>query len=151
MRQWNVWKDGAGKFFSTCNTVRIWHLRSFISSQTWKTSSCQAIQITWWYQTWRVNMAAWSRSHLLSTWCREMDLSPRQVYQQIRWLRGKIVKWIKRYLTMWGYLVAIKYGNLLTSPSKNHLTVKELQVDHHMQTYCTAVCIMISYSAVGWY
>jgi len=30
-----------------------------------KTSSCQAIQITWWCQASGANMAAWSGSHLL--------------------------------------------------------------------------------------
>jgi len=30
------WNDGAGKFLSTCPTARIWNLRTFISSPTWK-------------------------------------------------------------------------------------------------------------------
>ena len=30
------WNDGAGKFLSTHPTARIWHLRTFISSPTWK-------------------------------------------------------------------------------------------------------------------
>jgi hypothetical protein len=58
-------------------------------------------------------MAAWSGSHLLSTGFWEMDFLLRQVPQQRRWLCGKISevlcnKWIKRHLTVWGYLVAIK-------------------------------------------
>ena len=78
-----------------------------------KTSSCQVIQITWWCQAQGANMAAWSRSHLLSTGFWEMDFLPRQVPQQRRWLCGKISevkcnKWKKRHLTMWGCLVAIK-------------------------------------------
>ena len=78
-----------------------------------KTSSCQAIQITWWCQAWGANMAAWSGSHLLSTRFWELDFPPRQVSQQRRWLCGKISevkcnKWIKRHLTMWSYLVAVK-------------------------------------------
>ena len=60
---------------------------------TKKTSSCKAIQITWWCQAWGANMAAWSGSHLLSTGFWEMDFPPRQVLQQRRWLCGKIVKW----------------------------------------------------------
>ena len=36
MRQWIFWNDGAGKFLSTCPTAWIWHLRTFISSPTWK-------------------------------------------------------------------------------------------------------------------
>ena len=72
-----------------------------------KTSSCQAIQITWWCQAWGVNMAAWSGSHHLSTGFWEMDFPPRQVPQQRRWLCGKISKvkcskWIKRHLTIEG-------------------------------------------------
>ena len=82
------------------------------------TSSCQAIQITCWY-AWGANMAAWSGSHLLSTGFWEMDFPPRQVSKQRRWLCGKISevkcsKWIKRHLTMWGYLVAVKQGTLLS-------------------------------------
>jgi len=78
-----------------------------------RTSSCQAIQITWWCQAWGANMAAWSGSHLVSTGFWEMDFPPRQVPQQRRWLCGKISevkcsKWTKRHLTMWSYLVAIK-------------------------------------------
>ena len=78
-----------------------------------KTSSCQTIQITWWCQAWGANMAAWSGSHLLSIGFWEMDFPPRQVSQQRRWLCGKISevkcnKWMKRHLTMWSYLVAIK-------------------------------------------
>ena len=78
-----------------------------------KASSCQAIQITCWCQAWGANMASWSGSNLLSTGFWGMDFLPRQVPQQRRWLCGKISevlcnKWIKRHLTMWGYLVAIK-------------------------------------------
>jgi hypothetical protein len=78
-----------------------------------KTSSCQAIQITWWCQAWGANMAAWSGSHLLSTGFWEMDFAPRQVPQQRRWLCAKISevtcnKWIKRHLIVWSYLVEIK-------------------------------------------
>ena len=80
---------------------------------TKKTSSCQAIRITWWCQAWGANMAAWSGSHLLSTGFWEMDFPPRQVSEQRRWLCGKISevkcnKWMKRHLSMWSYLVAIK-------------------------------------------
>jgi hypothetical protein len=77
-----------------------------------KTSSCQAIQMTCRYQAWDANMAAWSGSLLLSTGVWEMDFLPRQVSQHRRWLCGKISemcnKWIKRHLTVWGYLVAMK-------------------------------------------
>ena len=77
-----------------------------------KTSLCQAIQITWWCRAWGGNMAAWWGSHLLSTGLWEMDFLPRQVPQKRRWLCGKISevsnKWIKKHLTMWGYLVAMK-------------------------------------------
>jgi len=84
-----------------------------------KTSLCQAIQITCWCQAWGANMAARSGSHLLSTGVWEMDFPPRQVSQQRRWLCGKISevkcnKWIKRHLTVWGYLVAMKWGTLLS-------------------------------------
>jgi len=104
----------AGKFLITCPMVRIWHLRTFVSSPTRKkTSSCQAIQITCRCQAWGANMAVWSGSHLLSTGFWELDFLPRQVPQQKRWLCGKISevkchKLIKRHLTMWSYLVAIK-------------------------------------------
>jgi len=39
MRQWIFWNDGAGKFLNTRTTARIWHLRTFISSRTWKNIS----------------------------------------------------------------------------------------------------------------
>ena len=107
--------DGTGKFLGTRPTARIWHLRTFVSSPTWKkkTSPCQVIQITWWCQAWGANTTAWSGSHLLSTGFWEMDFPPRQVPQHRKWLCGKISevkfnKWMKRHLTMWSYLVAIK-------------------------------------------
>jgi len=83
------------------------------SSSLWLKCDDQAIQITWWCQAWGANMAAWSGSHLPSTGFWEMDVVPRQMPQRRRWLSGKISevkcnKWIKRHLTMWSYLVAIK-------------------------------------------
>jgi len=84
-------------------------------NSSWNSSSLclkfddQAIQITWWC----ANTAVRSGSHLLSTWFWEMDFLPTQVPKLRRWLCGKISemkcnKWIKRHLTVWGYLVAIK-------------------------------------------
>ena len=89
-------------------TASVFHLFPNVK----KTSPCQTIQITWWCQAWGANMASWSGSHLLSAGFWEMDFPPRQVPQQRRWLCENISevsnKWIKRHLTMWSYLVAIK-------------------------------------------
>jgi len=102
-----------------------------------KTYSCQAIQIICRCQAWSANMAAWSGSHLLSTGVWEMDFVPRQVSQQIRWLCGKISevkcsKWIKSHLTLWGYLVAIKWGTLLSDfPSYLRLNTGSFESKHN--------------------
>jgi len=107
--------DGAGKSLNIRPTTWIRHLRTFISSPKMekKTSSCQDIPITWWCQAWGVCVAVWSGS-------------PPSVYRVLRngfsaqtsastekltmWKN----KWIKRHIAMWSYLVAIKYGTVLS-------------------------------------
>jgi len=85
--------DGAGEFLNTGPTAWIRHLRTFISSPDMKKniSSCQEIPITWWCQAWGASVAVWSGSHLLSTGFWEMDLVPRQVSRQTRWLIHSLV------------------------------------------------------------
>ena len=56
MRQWISWNDGAGKFLSTRPTARICHLRTFISSPTWKNIFVPS-----------------DSNHMMQTWLRGQD------------------------------------------------------------------------------
>jgi len=103
--------DGAGKFLSTRPTARIWHLRTCISSPTWKkhlrakrfkSHGDVKLEVQTWlrgqYPTfYRQGFEKWI-SHLDKCLNREGDYVEKEV---------KCNKWMKRHLTMWSYLVAI--------------------------------------------